>query len=101
MIDWDRVRDLKEEIGDDDFEEVVAMFLEEVDTLIVALDPAAPGAEGDLHSLKSAALNLGFARFATLCGDGERIAAQGGTPDLAPIRAAYTASRTEFAAQPP
>ena len=31
MIDWTKVTELREEIGDEDFQEVVELFLEEVD----------------------------------------------------------------------
>jgi len=34
MIDWDRVRDLKAEIGETDFLEVAAMFVQEADEVI-------------------------------------------------------------------
>ena len=37
MIDWGRVRDLRSEIGADDFAEVVAMFLDEADEVIARI----------------------------------------------------------------
>jgi len=79
MIDWDRVRDLKAEIGEADFVEVAAMFLEEADEVIGRISPAhgAVALEKDLHFLKGAALNLGFAQLASLCQDGERRAPPG------------------------
>ncbi len=102
MIDWDRVKDLKAELGQEDFAEVAVMFMEEADEVIARLTGAA-GAdvlEQDLHFLKGAALNLGFAQLASLCQDGERRAAAGLTDvDLGPVRASYAVSRQAFLAE--
>ncbi|MDO8328576.1 MAG: Hpt domain-containing protein [Cypionkella sp.] len=96
MIEWERVNELRSEIGDDDFAEVVALFLEEADEVILRLSAAtgAKALEADLHFLKGAALNLGFADFAALCQDGERRAAAGDTGvDLGRVCACYHASK--------
>ena len=37
MIDWARVSELRDEVGAEDFDEVVELFLEEVDEAIAAL----------------------------------------------------------------
>jgi len=99
MIDWNRVRDLKSEIGTPDFEEVATMFLDESDEVIARLsrDNGALTLEKDLHFLAGAALNLGFTQLAGLCQDGERRAAAGSTDiDLCSVRAAYAISRQTF-----
>lgn len=96
MIAWDRVNELRSEIGEDDFAEVVAMFLEEADEVIgrIARTVGAKALEADLHFLKGAALNLGFAQFAAFCQDGERRAAGGDTSvDLAQVCTSYHASK--------
>jgi len=102
MIDWDRVRNLKAEIGEPDFAEVATMFLDESDEVIARLscDHGALTLEKDLHFLKGAALNLGFAQLASLCQDGERRAAAGLTDiDLASVRSAYLVTRQTFLAE--
>lgn len=102
MIDWDRVRELKAEIGEPDFEEVATMFLDESDEVIARLsrDAGAERLEKDLHFLKGAALNLGFAQLAALCQDGERRAAAGVTDiDLAAVCGVYEVSRRMFQAE--
>lgn len=102
MIDWDRVRDLKAEIGEPDFLEVATMFLDESDEVVARLsrDHGAGALEQDLHFLKGAALNLGFVQLATLCQDGERRAAAGLTDiDLASVCGAYQVSRQMFQAE--
>ena len=96
MIAWDRVNDLRAEIGDDDFAEVVAMFLDEADEVIgrISKTVGAKALEADLHFLKGAALNLGFAQFAAFCQEGERRAAAGDTGvDLAQVCNSYQASK--------
>ena len=96
MIDWARVRELRDEIGADDFDEVVALFLEEADEVMARMSPAlgAKALEADLHFLKGAALNLGFGQFAALCQAGERRAADGDAGvDIAPVRESYAESR--------
>lgn len=99
MIDWMRVKELRDEIGADDFDEVVALFLEEADEVIARIAPAsgAKTLEADLHFLKGAALNLGFADFAALCQSGERRAAAGDTgADVDLVRACYHSSKAAF-----
>lgn len=96
IVDWVRVAELQQEIGADGFAEVVTMFLEEADEAIIRIAPGgdARALEADLHFLKGAALNLGFAEFAGLCQDGERRAAMGdGTADLVAVAQSYTQSR--------
>lgn len=103
MIDWDRIRVLRDEIGEEDFPEVVDMFIEEVaeivDRLRSAPDRTTLGA--DLHALKGSALNLGFSRFAQLCQMGETSAAEGRANEIAlpPILACYDESRQVFLAK--
>ena len=101
MIAWDRVNELRSEIGEEDFAEVVAMFLDEADEVIgrITKTVGAKALESDLHFLKGAALNLGFAHFAGLCQDGERRAAAGDTKvDLAQVCASYAASKKALVA---
>lgn len=96
MIEWERVNELRSEIGDDDFAEVVTLFLEEADDVILRMSAAAgaKALEADLHFLKGAALNLGFADFAALCQEGERRAAAGDTGvDLDRVCVCYHASK--------
>jgi HPt (histidine-containing phosphotransfer) domain-containing protein len=100
MIDWVRVSDLRSEIGDDSFAEVIDLFLEETDEVISRLLSGTKAANvgNDLHFLKGSALNLGFSELAALCQDGERQAYAGNaaTVDLRRIIACYGSSRLEF-----
>lgn len=98
MLDWERVRALRDEIGDDDFSEVVALFLEEADTAIATL--AADGRAGAdaLHFLKGAALNLGFAALADSCAAAEPQARSAGFVAAGPVVALYHETRAAFVA---
>jgi HPt (histidine-containing phosphotransfer) domain-containing protein len=101
MIDWDRVDELREEIGAEDFDEVVDLFLDEVEEVIGRLQngPDMANLEADLHFLKGGALNLGFRMFSQLCQAGEAAAAagRGDTVDLGAILSAFEESKNVFA----
>lgn len=101
MIDWSQVDELKDEMADS-FDEIVEVFLEEVDESIAKLAPggSAESLAAGLHFLKGAALNLGFTQFAELCGTGEKLAEQGQVAgiDVGAVQACYKLSREEFLA---
>ena len=69
MIDWIRIDELRDEVGQDDFGDIVGVFFEEVqealenlrraDTVVTLL--------GQLHFLLGSALNLGVSDFAAIC----------------------------------
>ncbi|CRL12714.1 Hpt domain-containing protein [Phaeobacter italicus] len=99
MIDWSRVKELQDEVGAEDFGEVVEIFLEEVEGVIEKLETTdRSGLEQDLHFLKGSALNLGFEHFSSLCQEGERMSAQGqaAAVNVPEIIASYQGSKTEF-----
>lgn len=102
MIDWDRVTQLQDEVGEDDFQEVVDIFLDEMNEEMETFSPGmtAQELEAKLHFLKGAALNLGLSQFAELCRVGEE-AVRGGqtdTVDTASVVTCYHASIEEFSA---
>lgn len=103
MIDWTRVNDLKSEVGAEDFEEIVEIFLEEVgETLLANQGGMSPGSEEEtMHFLKGSAMNIGFADLATLCADGELAAREGRTQDidLGKVAACYEASKSALLAR--
>lgn len=99
MIDWARVKDLQDEIGAENFDEVADLFLEEADEAILGLGQttSAKALESALHFLKGAALNLGFEQLAALCQTGERRAAAGfADVDTGEIVAVYDQSKAAF-----
>ena len=100
MIDWTRVASLKAEIGDEDFQEVVPLFIEEVSEITERLRGQVHLAtlEEDLHCLKGSALNLGFSEFSDLCNVGESMSAKGeaAAVDVGEILASFERSKQAF-----
>lgn len=100
MIDWERVAALREEVGPEDFDEVVELFLQEVDEEIENLTAAYEENKlGEkLHFLKGSALSLGFQEFSGLCQTGEAQVSTDPTAqiDLDALNASYRSSRTAF-----
>ncbi|WP_138466296.1 Hpt domain-containing protein [Poseidonocella sp. HB161398] len=95
MLDWARIEELRDEVGAEDFAEVVELFLEEAGETLGRLGPATAGV-AELHFLKGAALNLGFAEFAQLCREAELAARQGSPPDLAALEDSFARTRALF-----
>jgi HPt (histidine-containing phosphotransfer) domain-containing protein len=100
MIDWTRIKLLRDEVGEEDFADVVEIFIEEVTEMIDRLRdaPALDTLGDDLHALKGSALNLGFTTFSALCQTGETSAANGLPEEivLGPILDSYDASKAAF-----
>lgn len=100
MINWTRLTELRDEIGADDFNEVVEIFLEEVEESLTSLSAAPPDADlrDIMHFLKGSALNLGFEALAELCRDGEDRAAKGQSVqiDREAVAGCYQSSRDAF-----
>jgi len=100
MIDWGRVRELRDEIGMEDFAEVIQLFLEETDEVTekITAGLSDQAIESALHFLKGSTLNLGFKDLAALCQTGEKAAANGQyeTINLAKVVTLYETSKAAF-----
>ena len=95
MIDWTRVDDLRNEVGDEDMIEIAEIFLDEMSETI---DPIRTGQRPTsvteaLHFLKGASLNVGFHDLATACANAEKA---GDPEDLSAIVRLFDLSRAEF-----
>lgn len=103
MIDWDRVNELRDEVGAEDFQEVFEMFLEEVEETMARMVsvPNSATLEEDMHFLKGSALSLGFKDFSDLCQIGENAARneQAETICLDTVFESYAASKIVFKKQ--
>lgn len=100
MINWARVADLKQDLGEENIGEIFDLFLTEVETIIDALrgQDFVQSLQTDMHFLKGSALNLGFDVFGHLCSDAEKAASEGATEkiDISGIVATYDASKEVF-----
>ena len=97
MIDWARLSELRSEIGEDDFQEIVEMFLEDMEEGLARLGQADGAALCvDLHYLKGCALNLGFKSVAVACDEKERLAKSGKPVDTVEICTAFSQDRQIF-----
>ncbi len=100
MIDWNRVNELRAEIGEVGFSEVVEIFLEEMEGVLTRLQSSLDRArlEEDLHFVKGGAWNLGFRGMGALCQEGESRAARGDADsvDVDAVFASYAASKEVF-----
>ncbi|MCH8465567.1 MAG: Hpt domain-containing protein [Roseinatronobacter sp.] len=79
MIDWSRVSELYEDFGEDEFSEIIDVFLEEGVEGLEQLSFAQSDAQNmaAFHFLKGAALNLGFVELSQICALGETAAREG------------------------
>lgn len=101
LVDAERVAELRDEIGADEFGEVVEIFLEECDAAVERLSGAEAGAvEAELHFLRGAAMNLGLAALAAACQRGEAAAGagEGASVDRAGVVDLYARSRAALLA---
>ncbi len=105
MIDWDRVEALREEVGTEDFDEVVELFLHEVDEEIenLSVDDGRTELAEKLHFLKGSALSLGFREFSGLCQSGEAALSHDASAqvDIGALHASYQSSRAVFLSELP
>lgn len=105
MIDWQRVAELRDEIGEEDFDDVVGIFLEEVEeTLNRIREAEGPAATAeDMHFLKGSALNMGFKALTAVCEQGEALSEQSlaHTIDVAMVEECYLISKKSFLAELP
>jgi len=98
MIDWERVAELRSEIGAEGFAEVLELFLDEVENVVMNLGRRPEKLGEELHFLKGSAWNLGFRAFGAICQDGERRCAAGNaaTVDIPAVLDCYGQSKDIF-----
>lgn len=99
MLDMSRIAELKAEVGEDDFAEVLALFCEEVEEVLTELENATQNAiAAKIHFLKGSAQNIGLERVGALCLEAEASLRMhpNARPDVRRIRDAYAASKTEL-----
>ena len=97
MIDRNRLSELRQEIGEEDFFEVAEMFLDEMaDALAALCDTRGPSGPDIFHGLKGSALNLGFTEFAAACTEAEKRTIAGQLVDRVHLNWLYRESVKAF-----
>lgn len=97
LIDWTKVTELAADVGRDGFDEVLDLFLQEVETALQTM-AMSEDLEAALHFIKGCAMNLGFTDLANRCAAGESLAARGqpDSVDLDGIHQSYRDSHDLF-----
>ena len=67
MIDWNRVIELRDQLGPEELLPIIDMILVEIEAHLFALDSRTLHLAEDLHLLRGLALNIGFAEFCAQC----------------------------------
>jgi HPt (histidine-containing phosphotransfer) domain-containing protein len=86
MIDWTRLNGLRSDIGEEDFADVVFLFVAEITEHLdrLAADPASATA-ADFHFLRGSAANMGFVVMVDACRMAEAACLAGTPPDIAAV----------------
>ena len=106
MIDWTHIKQLETDVGAAEFKNVVALFLDEVDSEIELLRTPVRTPEilkSKMHFLRGSAYYLGFREFGDLCAQNELLAdtERAGDIDLNHLILVYDLSRSRFLDEAP
>lgn len=94
-IDWDRLNELRTDIGEEDFADVATLFVAELHETLDRLTPEAAVA-ADFHFLRGSAANLGFVALVAACSEAEVACNAGAMPDIAAVHDAFHAALDEI-----
>lgn len=99
MINWDRIEELRDEVGDDGLAEVLTLFCGEMEEVLDLLQTAAPDTlPAHLHFLKGSALNIGLDGVCELCqaAESKLFTDPAYRPELPEIHSAYLAAKCDL-----
>ncbi|QXT39939.1 Hpt domain-containing protein [Gymnodinialimonas ceratoperidinii] len=99
-VDWDRLNDLRADIGEEDFADVALLFVAELQETLHRLTPQAATA-ADFHFLRGSAANLGFVALVAACTRAEDACNEGATPDIRAVADAFASALAEVTPQVP
>ncbi|MCU4652376.1 Hpt domain-containing protein [Roseibacterium sp. SDUM158016] len=96
LIDWDVLISLRADIGEEDFADVVFVFVAEMGEKLAALSRTPGSARADdFHFLRGSAANLGFTAMVSACNAAEAACRSGEEPDLDAVEQAFEAALAE------
>lgn len=94
MLNEGRIEELREDFDDEDFNEIIMLFLDEVEQRLTEItDHACMDLPATLHFLKGSAANLGFVSFNQAC---EVAEATQSAHDIAAVAGVYQDSKLAF-----
>lgn len=100
MLDWTRISELQDDLGEDGFAEMSELFLQEIATILDQLIPesAVTTWESQLHMIKGCALNMGLGALAGYAAQLEQNAHQtlAWDAEIVRLRDLFADSRQEF-----
>ena len=99
-VDWDRLNELRADIGEEDFADVAMLFVAELQETLDALGPD-KATTADFHFLRGSAANLGFVTLVSACATAEVACNDSEQPDVEAVRAAFAAAMSEVAPHVP
>lgn len=89
-VDWSRLDSLRDDIGPEDFADVVLLFFAEIgEKLDEMRGGTAPPSPDDFHFLRGSAANLGFTAMVRACETAEAACRDGRAPDLDAVARSY------------
>lgn len=92
-VDWDHLNALRDDIGAEDFADVVLLFFSEIGERLDGMRAGSvPPSAADFHFLRGSAANLGFVHMVGACETAEAACSAGHTPDLQAVLAAFEAA---------
>ncbi len=99
-VDWDRLNELKNDIGEEDFADVAILFVAELQETLSGMTATGAAAE-DFHFLRGSAANLGFKALVDACTTAEATCKAGSVPDVDAVKSAFELALAEMSGQMP
>lgn len=99
-VDWDRLNELRDDIGEEDFADVALLFVGELQETLDRLMEGTAVAS-DFHFLRGSASNLGFVALVAACSTAEAACNDGQLPDLVAVRTAFAEAMAEVGPRVP
>ena len=99
-VDWDRLNELRRDIGEEAFADVATLFVAELHDSLTGMTPATATA-ADFHFLRGSAANLGFVAMVAACTAAEAACGRGETPDVDAVRRSFDAAMDEVGPKVP
>ena len=102
VVDWDRINELRGDIGEEDFADLAILFVSELHETITRLVTQPDSVtEADFHFLRGGASNLGFQSVVDACTSAEEACLNGQSPNIEAVHAAFEAAMVEITVQFP